>query len=111
MTELVFIEGVSGVGKSTMVRMLSEELKAYGYNVKSYVEFDYNNPIDFYCTAYLSAEEYERLITKYVSVVDVMRVNTHALIKRYGKTMPPVWTKPTILLFLMVHYFIIRLMI
>ena len=87
MTELVFIEGVSGVGKSTMVRMLSEELKAYGYNVKSYVEFDYNNPIDFYCTAYLSAEEYERLITKYVSVVDVMRVNTHALIKRYGKTL------------------------
>lgn len=41
MLELVFVEGVSGVGKSTMVHMLSDELKAQGYTVKEYVEFDY----------------------------------------------------------------------
>ena len=33
MTELIFIEGVSGIGKSTMVRMLTEELRAEGYRV------------------------------------------------------------------------------
>ena len=54
MTELIFIEGVSGIGKSTMVRMLTEELRAEGYRVQPYVEFDFTNPIDFYCTAYLT---------------------------------------------------------
>jgi deoxyadenosine/deoxycytidine kinase len=50
-TELVFIEGVLGVGKSTMVHMLTDELKSLGYAVKEYLEFDYTNPVDFYCTA------------------------------------------------------------
>lgn len=76
MTELVFVEGVSGVGKSTMVRMLTDELKSLGYKVKEYVEFDYTNPIDFYCTAYLTLEVYEELCTKYKLVVDTLRANT-----------------------------------
>ena len=61
MTELVFIEGVSGVGKSTMVRGLTEDLTALGYRAKSYVEFDYTNPIDFYGTAYLTEDEHRAL--------------------------------------------------
>lgn len=76
LTKLVFIEGVSGVGKSTMVRMLSDELKAHGYYVKRYVEFDYTNPIDFYSTAYFSIDEYEMLIKKYISVTDEIKANT-----------------------------------
>ena len=65
MAKLVFVEGVSGVGKSTMVRMLAEELRAQGRRTEAYAEFDFRNPIDFYCTAYLPKEEFERLCDKY----------------------------------------------
>ncbi len=61
MAQLVFIEGVSGVGKSTMVRGLAEDLTALGYRAKPYVEFDYTNPIDFYSTAYLTEDEHRAL--------------------------------------------------
>ena len=57
MTELIFLEGVSGIGKSTMARMLADELTAAGCRVRAYLEFDFTNPIDFYCTAYLTADE------------------------------------------------------
>ena len=76
MTELVFIEGISGVGKSTMVRMLADEMKALGYKVKEYLEFDYTNPIDFYCTAYLDMEEYEELCVKYELAIEILKANT-----------------------------------
>ncbi len=72
---LVFIEGVSGVGKSTLVRMLSEELQTE-YHVKKYLEFDYTNPIDFYCTAYLSLNQFEKLCGKYKAASALMRTNT-----------------------------------
>ena len=93
MTELIFIEGVSGVGKSTMVRTLSEELKNRGYMVETYVEFDYRNPIDFYCTAYLSLEEYEMLCSKYQEQLEQIRKNTIAarnvrLIRYYDDDTP-----------------------
>lgn len=68
MTELVFIEGVSGVGKSTMVRALAEKL---GGRAKSYVEFDYTNPIDFYCTAYLTGDEYKALCGEYPDAIAI----------------------------------------
>ena len=65
MPKLVFIEGVSGVGKTTMVRMLAQELRAAGMRVEAYAEFDFRNPIDFYCTAYLRQEEYEQLCGRF----------------------------------------------
>jgi len=96
--ELVFIEGVSGVGKSTMVRMLSEELESYGYNVKKYLEFDYANPIDFYCTAYLSLNEYEMLLQKYITDADVIRANTikarDVMLVRYCNEKTPLFKEP-----------------
>lgn len=61
MTKMIFIEGVSGVGKSTMVQALQNRLRAFGYTVKSYLEFDFANPIDFYGTAYVPNEQYENL--------------------------------------------------
>lgn len=76
MSQLIFIEGVSGVGKSTMVRMLSEELQRRGYTVQSYLEFDYTNPIDFYCTAYLSEEEYEKICRDFNSEIAAISQNT-----------------------------------
>lgn len=61
MARLIFLEGVSGVGKSTMARSLCEDLQVRGLSAKAYIEFDYTNPIDFYCVAYYSALEYEKL--------------------------------------------------
>ena len=68
MTKLIFIEGVSGVGKSTMVQTLQKELTGLGYKVKSYLEGDYTNPIDFYYTAYFTAHEYENYVTNIVII-------------------------------------------
>ena len=63
MAKLIFLEGISGVGKSTMARSLCEDLQAKGLAAKAYLEFDYTNPIDFYCVAYYAAKEYEMLLT------------------------------------------------
>lgn len=76
-----------------MVRMLSKELKAKNYNVKSYIESDYTNPIDFYCTAYLTLEEYKRLCNEYKSSIDLIRDNMvilkdARLVRYYNKDMP-----------------------
>lgn len=98
MTELVFIEGVSGVGKSTMVRMISEELKSYGYSIRTHVEFDYTNPIDFYCTAYFLLDEYEILCKKYSAVADVIKANAinagEVRLVRYYNEDAPLFEEP-----------------
>lgn len=76
MTELIFLEGVSGIGKSTMARMLTDELSAAGLRVRAYLEFDFTNPIDFYCTACLSAGEYRTLYDTYPDERDALLRNT-----------------------------------
>ena len=98
MPEIVFIEGVSGVGKSTMVRMLAEDLRALDCSVRDYVEFDYTNPIDFYCTAYLLPEQYEKLCADYPSSADTIRANTisagKAKLVRYFDEDTPLFSEP-----------------
>ncbi|MBQ7930747.1 MAG: hypothetical protein IJ334_07030 [Clostridia bacterium] len=76
MSELIFIEGVSGVGKSTMIRMLSEKLNEQGRRTRAYLEFDFTNPIDFYCTAYLTSEEYRNLCKTFPGELDALRRHT-----------------------------------
>ncbi len=98
LTELVFIEGVSGVGKSTMAHTLTNELKSLGYAVKEYIEFDYTNPIDFYCTAYLSVEEYVELCEKHKSFIEILHVNTivagNVRLVRYYNQDTPLFNEP-----------------
>ena len=76
MTELIFMEGVSGIGKTTMLRMLADELTAAGYRVRAFLEFDYTNPIDFYCTAYLTADEHRNLCEAFPDEHDTLIQNT-----------------------------------
>lgn len=71
--ELIFIEGVSGVGKSTMVRTLSDRLRDAGLRVRAYLEFDAENPIDFYSTACLSRAELVELCGRYPDQAALLR--------------------------------------
>ena len=98
MPELVFIEGVSGVGKSTMTRALAEDLRALGYSVREYLEFDYTNPIDFYSTAYFSLKEYNTLCAVHLQIADLIRENTvcagNAMLVRYYDQDTPLFSGP-----------------
>lgn len=98
MPELIFIEGVSGVGKSTLTKMLAEDLRALGYSVREYIEFDYTNPIDFYCTAYFSLEEYNSLCAAHLQFADLIRENSvcagNAMLVRYYNQDVPLFSGP-----------------
>ena len=72
MTKLVFVEGVSGVGKTTLVRALEKRLKAAGCSVRAWVEFDHTNPIDFCCTAALTPPQLEELRKEYPDQSDAL---------------------------------------
>ena len=76
MAKLIFLEGISGVGKSTMARSLCKDLKSTGLSAKAYIEFDYTNPIDFYCAAYYSPTEYETLCAENTKNEIAIRSNT-----------------------------------
>lgn len=76
MARIIFLEGVSGVGKSTMAKKLCDDLRSAGKTVKTYVEFDCTNPIDFYCAAYYTAGEYEKLCGEYPQYERMIRANT-----------------------------------
>lgn len=58
---IIFVEGISGVGKSTAVEKLGALLARQGISSRVYLEGDDRNPIDFYCTAYFNLEEYRQL--------------------------------------------------
>ena len=98
MAQLVFIEGVSGVGKSTMTRALTQELLERGYRVRCYVEFDYTNPVDFYCTAYMTAEEHDALCREYPECAEEIHRNTvdagNARLVRYYDEDTPLFPAP-----------------
>ena len=46
MNHLVFIEGVSGVGKTTTTPQVAEQLQRMGYKVRHYAEGANDNPLD-----------------------------------------------------------------
>lgn len=62
---LVFVEGVSGVGKSTLVRELAGLLTERGLRARSFIEGDITNPIDLYRAAYLPEEKRRELRDRY----------------------------------------------
>ncbi len=98
MAKIVFIEGVSGVGKSTMVRMLADNLRKKGHSVRAWVEFDHTNPIDFYCTAYVPLDIFQTLCERYPAQADLLRKNAivtrNAVLLRYCYGDDPVYPEP-----------------
>ncbi|MGI5899788.1 MAG: GrpB family protein [Christensenellales bacterium] len=76
MSKLIFVEGVSGVGKSTTTQILRDKLREMGFSAECYKEFDFSNPIDFYCTAYLKHDQYADLLTKYEAFSEDIKRNT-----------------------------------
>jgi thymidylate kinase len=76
MTNLIFIEGVSGAGKSTAAKALAEKLCKMGFNAVHYTEGDIGNPIDFYCVAYFSINDYESLLNNYTVIAETIIKHT-----------------------------------
>lgn len=98
MSEIIFIEGVSGVGKSTMVDSLAFALRAKGYQVRSYLEFDFANPIDFYSTAYFRNNEYNRFCAHYEKHLSLIKQYSipagNATLVRYYDQNTPLFDEP-----------------
>lgn len=98
MTKLIFIEGVSGTGKTTTAKRLAERLIGNGYKTAVYLEFDYRNPIDFYSTAVLSKEEYQKICneyTEYLSDIDNNTIDAGDMyLVRYYDSDTPLFEKP-----------------
>ena len=65
MRNLIFIEGVSGVGKSTMVQSIGSYLQKAGWNTEIHLEGDAYSPLDLCWTAYLRPEEYMELLSRF----------------------------------------------
>jgi hypothetical protein len=65
MNRLIFIEGVSGVGKSTAAVALSEKLRSLGFSANCYLEGDTSNPIDLFNVACLTQDEYDVLLREH----------------------------------------------
>jgi hypothetical protein len=103
MAKLLFIEGVSGVGKSTTTQILCDKLCEMGFYVDRYREFDFPNPIDFYCTAYLKKHEYDAILAKHSAFAEDIRSNTVfaddiRLVRYYNQKMP-LFSEPLLELF------------
>jgi len=98
MLKLIFIEGVSGVGKSTTTQKLCDKLRDMGHSVDRYREFDFPNPIDFYSTAYFKQYEYEMILAEYTEFAEALQNNTviadDVRLVRYYNQKTPLFPEP-----------------
>lgn len=76
MKNLIFIEGISGVGKSTTTTELYKKLNSLGYTVSCHLEGDANSPLDLFGVAYLTKTEYEKLLFSYPAFGDEISKNS-----------------------------------
>ena len=91
--KIVFIEGISGVGKTTLTKKLYDELVSREISVDCYLEFDFMNPIDFYCAAYFDKNGYVDLLKAYSGFSKDISKNTIVaddimLVRYYNKETP-----------------------
>ncbi|MDD4494281.1 MAG: methyltransferase domain-containing protein [Eubacteriales bacterium] len=76
MKNLIFIEGVSGVGKSTTTPKLCKQLLDKGYSAAYYLEGDVQSPIDSFWNAFLTKTEYENIRHTYPEYMDELSENS-----------------------------------
>ena len=70
MKKLVFVEGVSGVGKSATAAQICRALEKTGHVAKCHLEGDISSPVDLFQTTYLTGAEYDNLILTYPGYAD-----------------------------------------
>lgn len=70
MSNLIFFEGVSGVGKSTLSRTLSESLIRRGEAAICFLEGASDSPLDLAYAAYLSRTQYDELLARHPSAAE-----------------------------------------
>ena len=101
--QLIFVEGVSGVGKTTMARQLCEKLSDSGFFADCYLEFYFANLIDFYCTAYFTQDEYANLLDNHGEFAADIQNNTIVAedirLVRYYKRETPFFPEPLLDIF------------
>ncbi|HBP38732.1 MAG TPA: hypothetical protein DD640_08330 [Clostridiales bacterium] len=88
MKKLIFVEGVSGVGKSTLTVKLRDALIAHGFRAVCHLEGDADNPVDLFCCAYLTKTEFFQLLQDYPIDKDTLIENSvqeaDYVLVRYG---------------------------
>ena len=62
---IIFIEGVSGVGKTTITAHLCDKLQSIGYKAKCYLEGDCDNPLDPFKGRYPSSKSLSEFCEAY----------------------------------------------
>ncbi|MCL2812245.1 MAG: hypothetical protein FWD25_10225 [Clostridia bacterium] len=76
MKNLIFIEGVSGVGKSTVTKKLCDTLNRHGFSATCYLEGNPNNPVDLFGCAFLLKEAFDRLLKSFPNNADALMHNS-----------------------------------
>ncbi len=66
-----FVEGIQGAGKSTLTGRLAEQFSEY----QVFREGDHN-PVELAWCAYMTKEQYEKILLKYVAIAEEIKANT-----------------------------------
>lgn len=90
MGSIIFIEGISGVGKSTISTALCDSLNSLGFSASCYLEGDQNSPLDLFYISYLAKDAYKELLRSYPAWADELqkksRVEPNYALVRYQDT-------------------------
>lgn len=76
MINIFFVEGVSGVGKTTAVETLCRELGQMGIPAQYFAEGDPGNPVDLFGCAYLTPGEFAGLLVQHQHEAQKIRENS-----------------------------------
>ena len=72
MKKLIFVEGVSGVGKSTTAVKLCRELNSRSYSAGCYLEGEANNPVDLFSCAFLTKAQFTQHLRNFQNDADAL---------------------------------------
>jgi len=75
MKNIIFIEGISGVGKTTSVSLLKNKLCELGYKTSYHLEGDPDSPLDLCWVSYLAELEYKKILSSYPEFADELSKN------------------------------------